>query len=137
MKFYSHWLFLSVLCVLFWGLWGFLSKITADKLNWTTMLGLFCISMAVILMIISPGSFIIKFSKYHLIGLLAGLMGTIGFCFFYISLRKGPASSVIPVTSLYIVIVVILAFIFLKEPLSLKKLLGIISAVLAIYLLSG
>ncbi|MFC1724799.1 EamA family transporter [candidate division KSB1 bacterium] len=137
MKIYHDWRFLSVLSIVLWGLWSFLSKIAGNKLEWGTMLLLFCAGTILVLLIFSPFSFILKPDKTHITGLVAGVTGALGFCFFYMALKKGNASEVIPITSLYIVLAVVLSFIFLKEPVTIKKVLGIISAVAAIFLLSG
>ena len=137
MKIYNDWRFLSVLSIVLWGLWSFLSKIAGNKLEWGTMLLLFCAGTVMVLLIFSPASFNIKPDETYITGLTAGITGALGFCFFYMALKKGNASAVIPITSLYIVLAVILSFMFLKEPITVKKILGIISAVAAIFLLSG
>jgi len=137
MKIFQDWQFLSLLTVIFWGSWGFLSKVATNKLNWSTMLVLFCLSTIVFIIIFSPDAFLLRFDKSSLTGLVAGMFGAFGFCFFYMALQKGLASNIIPVTSLYIVVAVILAFVFLHEPFTVKKAIGILLAVVAIYLLSG
>jgi transporter family protein len=78
-----------------------------------------------------------KLDLYHLIALVAGITGALGFLYFFLALSKGPATVVIPLTSLYVAVSSILALLILSEPLTLKKGLGIISAVLAMILLTG
>lgn len=59
-----------------------------------------------------------------------------GFLYFFNALSKGPATIVIPLTSMYVVISSILAFLFLAEPLSLKKVLGILFAIAAVIMMA-
>jgi transporter family protein len=79
----------------------------------------------------------IKLNTIHLIGLGAGLAGAVGFVYFFIALSRGPASTVIPITSLYVAVASMLALLLLSEPITLKKALGIACAVVAVILLSG
>ncbi|HHE47288.1 MAG TPA: hypothetical protein ENL08_06280, partial [Bacteroidetes bacterium] len=72
-----------------------------------------------------------------LIGLAAGLACAVGFMYFFIAMSRGSASVVIPVTSLYVVVASVMAFIILAGPLTLKKVMGIVCAVIAIVLLAG
>ncbi len=137
MKYFQDWRYLSLMSILFWGLWGFLSKIAGNKLHWGSMLALLCFGTVIVVAVSSPSSFIIKFNRYSLLGLAAGISCALGYYFFYIALQNGTVGTVIPITSMYIVVAVILAFLFLNEPLSIRKMFGILSAILAIYLLSG
>ncbi len=129
------WLKPSLLALLFWGLWGFLTKVGSDKVSWQTMLLYFGICTIVIALVGYKG---IAFGhdKYHLAALLAGIAVTLGYVYFFIAISKGSATTVIPVTSLYVALASILAFIFLAEPITIKKVLGILCAISAVILLS-
>ncbi len=129
------WLRPSLLALLFWGLWGLLTKIGADKVPWQTMLIFFSLGALMVGLIAKPT--MPTLDRYHLIGLLAGISCAFGFMFFYIAIARGEASVVIPVTSLYVAVATIMAFLLLAEPLTIKKTLGILSAIVAIVLLSG
>lgn len=136
MNIYQDWRFFTGLSIICWGLWGFFSKLTVNRLDWATVLVLFSLSSLLVASVSFHHSYSIIFQKSSLIGLLAGITGALGFRFFYQALEQGAASVVIPCSSLYILLVVILAVIFLNEPLTIKKILGIISAIIAIALLS-
>lgn len=136
MKLYSNWQFLTLMSIFFWGLWGFLSKLVANKLEWGTILVLLSIGTFIVALATTPTSFIIKINKPTAIGLLAGIFCALGYFFFYRALVKGDASAVIPISSMYIVVAAILAMIFLDEPITVRKVGGILSAVIAIILLS-
>lgn len=76
------------------------------------------------------------FDSYFWASAGAGLAGALGFLYFFNALSKGPATIVIPLTSMYVVISSILAFLFLAEPLSLKKVLGILFAIAAVIMMA-
>jgi len=136
MNLLQDWRFFTGLSILFWGFWGFFSKMVGDKLDWGSIFILFGLSSFLIAAFSSPQSFSILLNKMSWIALLAGISGGLGFLFFYQALEKGPASLVIPISSLYVLVAAVLAFFFLKEPLTLRKALGILFAVVAIILLS-
>ena len=136
MNLLQDWRFFTGLSILFWGLWGFFSKLVGNKLDWGSIFILFGICSFLIAACSSPQSLSIIVHKISWIALLAGISGALGFLFFYQALEKGSASLVIPISSLYILIAAILAIIFLREPLTLRKAFGILFAVIAIMLLS-
>jgi bacterial/archaeal transporter family protein len=67
---------------------------------------------------------------------LAGAVGSIGSIGFYILVTRKDASVAVPMTAIYPALTAILAFIFLKEQLTIAKAAGIIISVAALYLLS-
>jgi len=136
MKMCTSWQFLTLMSILFWGLWGFLSKVVADKLEWGTILVLLSIGTFIVVLATTPASFALKIDKSMFIGLLAGIFCALGYFFFYRALLKADASAVIPISSLYIVIAAVLAMIFLDEPVTIRRAGGILSAIIAIILLS-
>lgn len=135
-KMYTDWKILSLLSILSWGLWGFLSKVVVNKLECGTILALLAVGTLIVVLITTPASFALKINQQTGLGLLAGILCGFGYFFFYRALHHGEASTVIPITSLYIVIAAILAVIFLREPVTIRKVSGIIAAVVAILLLS-
>ena len=66
---------------------------------------------------------------------MGGLIGGIATIALYGALRQAPASVVIPLSSLGVVITVILSYIFLGETLGVKQLFGVILGILSIILL--
>ena len=69
-------------------------------------------------------------------GLLAGLAGCVGTILFYQLLVREPASLVVPLTSLYPAVTVVLAAAFLHEELAATRIVGIVFALTAVFLLS-
>lgn len=70
------------------------------------------------------------------LALLSGIVGSAGFIGFYLLLTRKDASTAVPLTALYPALTAILAFIFLRESLTLLKVAGIVLAMLAVYFLS-
>lgn len=68
--------------------------------------------------------------------LLAGALGALGTVSLYLTLGAAPASVVIPLSSLYPIVTVVLAYIFLQEELSPMRLLGVGCALAAVWLLT-
>jgi len=129
------WLRPSLLALFFWGLWGFFTKVSADRISWQMLMIFF--GACTFLGGLATGPMKFKIDLWFWLGLFAGLAGALGFLYFYIAISRGQATTVIPLTSLYVAVASVLAFIFLAEPLTLKKILGIAFAVVAMVLLSG
>ncbi|RKX70132.1 hypothetical protein DRP53_06025 [candidate division WOR-3 bacterium] len=131
------WLLFALSAVLVWGFWGYLSKIVAVDLG--GLQGYLIVSIssiaftgAVLIATGLPGS-LPNLPLY----IITGILGGVGTLFFYLAMESGKASVVVPISAQYIVVAAILAFIFLKEPVTMRKILGIIFATVAIILLSG
>ncbi len=136
LKFSEDWRFFAVISIVSWGFWGLLSKAAISKVEWSALLFISGISYVIVALVFEPG-LIKNLGGVNLtIPVLAGITAATGITFFYRALEKGPATSVIPITSMYILVTTILAVILLNEPLTLKKAAGLVSAVIAIILLS-
>ncbi|MCP4723418.1 MAG: DMT family transporter [bacterium] len=136
MKFYQDWRFYTGLSIICWGFWGFFSKMTVNRLDWQTVFLFFGLSTLLVASITSPEAYNNLFNRSAWIGITAGLTGALGFRFFYQALEKGPATVIIPVSAMYILVAVLLTVIFLQEPFTMRKFFGILSAIAAIFLLS-
>ncbi len=134
MQTFASWKALMLLSILFWGLWGFLGKIALVRIGWGPAF-LVVADLAVILMV-KPESFLFRLNTDYFLGALMALAGSLGGLFFYQALEKGPATVVVPGTALYIVFAAALALIFLHEPLTWNRVLGLGCGLLAIFLLS-
>lgn len=137
MNIWNNWKILSLLSLVFWGLWGYLSKVSGSGIDWKIPLALFSISMMAVMVSLSPSTLRESVANLHTVAILAGITGAIGFLFFYRALHLGPASTVIPITSMYIVVAVLLAFFFSGEAVTVRKSAGILLAVASIALLSS
>ncbi|MEO0079714.1 MAG: DMT family transporter [candidate division WOR-3 bacterium] len=127
---------LAILAIIFWGLWGFMSKLLTRSTPvgafalWATVAGI----LPVVLYALGTGTF--SWTKTAPLSLLAGLVGSIATVCFYIALQRGPASVVVPLSGMYILIPALLGYLFLKEPLTLSHIMGLICAALALLFLT-
>ncbi len=128
------WLRPSLLALFFWGLWGFFTKLGADEVPWQTMMIYF--GGCTLLAALATGPVKFRADTANMIGLGAGVAGALGFLYFFLAISRGEASKVIPITSLYVAVSSVLAFVILSEPLTLKKVIGILFAIAAMVLLS-
>jgi transporter family protein len=134
----KNWYLFSLATMACWGAWGVFGKLAAARIN-TKFLILVSItaSFALLWTIFLISGFEVE-KKGPGIGYaaLAGVAGSIGSIFFYLALKDGKTSIVVPLTALYPLVTVALSVLFLKEPLSGIKVLGIILALIAGLLLS-
>jgi len=75
-------------------------------------------------------------NKYVLYACLIGAWWSGIMVLYYTAIARGPLSIVIPIFSLNLIIPAILGFIFLHEPVTVSKVLGLIFASLALVLLT-
>ncbi len=85
--------------------------------------------------------FLLKFkldfnNKGFIFSLLAGISVGLGSIFFVYALTKGKTPVIVALTALYPAITILLACIFLKEQISPKQILGIITASVSFLLLA-
>lgn len=137
----TPWVLLSFLTVFLWGGWGLESKFVVDRISpWLNQV-VFSAGMLPPLVWILFSRRLRSASnsrrKGALYGLLTGILGGAGNIAFYLALaRDGKASVVVPLVGLAPLVTVILALILLKESLNRAQILGLILALLSIYLLS-
>lgn len=133
------WLSAAILCLLSFGLWGFFSRLALIYISPLQML------IYQTLGIILVTSFLIKpyvttttvSAIGSLFAVLTGIAFTLGsILFFTATNQQGKISVVITLTSLYPLITILLAFLFLKESISFQQCIGMVLAVCAMYLLS-
>lgn len=133
-----NWLIFSMLTVIFWGFWGFLIKLASSQLDWqqvfiATSSITFVFSLLTYVSIKPSGETGFQGASYALV---AGVLGALALIFFNIAIKEGEAIVVVPVTSLYPVITVVLSYFILSEKLTFTKGLGVIPALIAIVLVS-
>jgi bacterial/archaeal transporter family protein len=78
----------------------------------------------------------IVWNKYVLYGCLIGVWWSGIMVLYYTAIARGPVSVVIPIFNLNLIIPAVLGFIFLNEPMTVSKILGLIFACLAVVLLT-
>jgi uncharacterized membrane protein len=135
---FPAWLGYAILCILWWGLWGFLSKIGSGSANPLQMQVLFTLGMLPVAlgMLLQMRWKLDRNAGGATYGILSGVatgLGTIGY---YAALRAQNASVVTPITGLFPLLTIVLAFIVLRERLNKVQMGGMLLALASIAILS-
>jgi transporter family protein len=127
---------LSLLALACWGAWGFATKLVSRSQPaegvafWSTLASM----LPVTLFALFGGTG--RWIRPAPLALVSGLAAGVASVLFYVAIKKGPASVVMPLTGMYILIPALLGFIFLKEPLTVTHVLGLTCAGLAVFFLT-
>ena len=133
------WLALSFLCIICWGVFGFLAKLGSSRASPKQMQILFTFGMALPTLIallklrMRPEMDWVGITY----GVLMGICSGVGGLAYFAAMESGNASVVGPVTSLYPLLTVVLAFVFLQERINRVQVFGIILALISISILSS
>jgi len=132
------WLWYALLCIFWWGLWGFLSKIGSGTANPAQMQILFTLGMLPVAlgMLLQMRWKLDRNRGGITYGLLCGLATGLGTLGYYAALQKQDASVVTPVTGLFPVLTVVLAFVVLRERLNKVQMGGMLLALVSMVVLS-
>lgn len=128
---------LAVLALILWGAWGHMSRVLIRDgcppgtfAFWATLVGL----LPVAALALATGT--LRWHRQLPLVAVAGVIGGLATACFYYALRRGPASVVVPISGMYIVIPALLGLLLLREPMTWKHLAGIACAALAVLFLS-
>lgn len=132
----KSWQSYSILAVFVWGIWGLLSKISVDKLGTYQAYLAFSLGAIILPLCMLLFNRMPSIASHVWLGILTGLLGGLGTFLLASALRTGRANAVMPITAQYILITVILATAFYREPLTIQRVAGIVFGVAAIVLLS-
>lgn len=131
---------LLVFIIIAYGVWGFLIKFSIEKIGiWSAATIGFATSIAMGAIVLTytlsrGGQFVLNTTSIILS--LGVVLSTLGVLATYILLEKKYVSMILPLTELYLVIVVLLGIFVLGEKLTLTQLAGIGFAIAAVFLLS-
>ena len=135
------WMVYALVAATCWGIWGVLSKGPSRELSgWMTQM-LFTFALL-------PSALLAGCSKQVRVGtdkprglfwgFVSGLLAAAGNIAFYLALEQGAATAIaIPLTNVYPLVTIVIAWLWFKERLNGVQILGILIAVGAIILLSG
>jgi len=127
---------LAVLALVLWGAWGFLAKTISSQVSpqalafWSTVATV--VPVAVFALTDTTG----KWARPHPLAVGSGLAYGLALVFFFLALRRGPASVVVPLSGMYIIVPAVLGYVLLKEQLTLTHIIGLGFAGLAVLFLS-
>jgi transporter family protein len=130
--------FLAVFSIVMWGVASFFYKIANTNISPI----LVALVASPIYIIIDVSALLIKKPPMQLtttgvgFALLGGLFMGTGTLAFGFLCQRGDAGEVTSITALYPAVTLLCSYFFLKEDLSPKKIIGIVFALLSVYLLS-
>ena len=138
-KLFPKWLLYAIISVLWWGVFGFLGKLGADRISPSQMQFFFTIG---ILPVAALCAFRLRFRiAVERLGvfysLLMGVLAALATLAFFAAMKNGKASLIAPLTSLYPALTVVLAVIFLNEKLNGVQICGLLLAMVSIAILSS
>ena len=133
------WIVFAVFAAIFWGLWGVVSKINSESSSPFMNHILFTLGMIITVPFVFKNTKKVSFNKKGFLwGMLSGVFAVAGNLAIYFAFLKGAQASVaIPVTGLYPLVTIVLAYFMFNEKVNLVQLIGIFIAIPAIILLSG
>ena len=135
----ENWLIPASAALIIYGLWGFLPKLAVTYITPTSAV-IYEVAGAILVGLISlcwVGFQPETHPKGILFAVLTGIAGMLGTLFFFVAASRGKISVVVSMTALYPLITILLAAIFLREPITAKQIMGMLCAVAAIVLLTG
>jgi transporter family protein len=135
----ENWLLPASAALIIYGLWGFFPKLAVTYINPASAL---IYEVAGAMLVGLTSLFWVGFQpeshpKGILFAVLTGVAGMLGTLCFFAAASRGKLSVVVSMTALYPLITILLAAIFLREPVTAKQILGMLCAVAAILLLTG
>jgi transporter family protein len=135
----SSWLSAALAALMFFGLWGFFTKLAVNHIDSKSALIYQTLGVLIIgLITLSTINFKpATDGKGFSYALLTGLTYGIGCLFYFIAASKGKIMTVVTLTSLYPVITILLSYVLLKENINAKQCIGIMLAFVAIILMSN
>ena len=135
---FPKWLFYALLCLFWWGVWAFLAKLGADQMTPMQVQVLFTLGLLPLAFLaLLQLKWNVDTDKRGIVcGVLNGVFTGLGLLAYYAALAKGKASIVAPVTSLFPLLTVLLAFFLLKERMNRVQIMGVVCALTSIFILS-
>jgi bacterial/archaeal transporter family protein len=124
------------LTILMWGLWGFFGKMALER-NMPPV----SVFLAEVLISLLVAAFFVRRAyippqaNWSVFGLFSGAGLAIGLVFYYFALEHAQANMIVPLTSLYPAVTVVLSYIFLHERLSPLQWVGLALLLVGAYLL--
>ncbi|MGD0781865.1 MAG: EamA family transporter [Candidatus Aminicenantales bacterium] len=136
----DQWIIDSLAALLLWGVWGFLGKLASRSLDHRQLVFLSLAGYSLIFLFVAAhgwGRGVLQASpKGAGLALATGLFSGVAYFFFYLGISRGEASRIVTITALYPVISVLLAFLILREAVTITKILGLAMAIGGLILLS-
>jgi transporter family protein len=134
----TGWMAWSLLALFAWGLYGFLPKLAGQHLPPTGAMVYYALGVGFVAAVgaVAGGVPSRPSTAGVALSFFTGVCGALGGLAYFFTLREAPVSVAAPLTALYPVITLLLAFVILREPISARQWLGVVMAVVAIWLIA-
>ena len=135
----SQWLVPSSVALLLWGVWAFLPKLTMQYIHPKSAvvyeaLGGLLVAAAVLAFVgFRPETN----ARGMALALITGVLGLLGAFGYLYAVSKGPVALISTMTALYPIVTILLAYLVLGEPITMKQGIGLIMALVAIVLITS
>jgi transporter family protein len=131
----KHWVLPAFVTLICWGIWGFIPKITTRYIHPMSAMVYEAIGVGIMALVVL---ILLGFRpeihpKGISLAVLTGILGITGALGFLFAIKSGKVSVVAMFTAMSPVVTVVLAFLLLKEPITVRESLGIACALAAIY----
>jgi uncharacterized membrane protein len=138
----AHWLWPALVSLGVFGLWGLQSKVVSERISpaMNQILSTPGLLAMALLLWLSREESSQSSTTHRMVGIgnafLTGVLGAVGNMTFYEALRQGgKAAIVVPLTTLYPMVTLALAALFLREKIKVRQWAGILLALIAILIL--
>ncbi len=133
------WIAPATLTFIFWGLWGFLPKITTRFINPTSAIVYEAlIGLPVALIIMAIMRFQIQTEPRGVVlASITGVLGLLGALGYLVAVTRGPVSLITAYVALAPALTILLAMVFLGETLALRQWVGVGMALAAVFLIAA
>ena len=132
------WFIFALITIVLWGFWGFFPKLATGYIDpksalfWEAVGSVFVGGVMFFVLHFHPET---NFRGAFFAG-ITGIFGLLGALTFFFALSKGKASIIVTMTALYPVFVILLSYFILHETITIKQVVGIFLAFVAMTLLA-
>lgn len=133
------WFFIALLALVNFGLWGFFSKLAIDHVDVKSAFFYQTIGAAVVglLGLYLTGLKPVVEPRGVVYGLLTGGAYSLGCLLYFVAIQRGSVNTVVTMTALYPLVTILLSVLFLHEVINLRQTLGVLCAIVAMFLFVG
>jgi transporter family protein len=134
----ASWITLSLGYVVVVGVLGITTKLALRGLNWPAIIVCTAsVYAAAAIVLLARGGLRTEQGAPLLFGIVTGVLACAALVLLFIALTSGPATRVVPLTSAYPVVTVVLGVMVLSEPLTFRTVLGAAFVVTGVVVLTS
>ena len=135
----SSTLILALVSMLGWGVGGFVAKIASNRIGnhavFWEIVGYTLVAVIWAFCVLKSG--VASADRLGIgLALVAGVVGSVGGVLYFVLLARESLGLVTALTALYPLVAVVLGVVFLHESVTIQRIVGVLFAVVAVYLLS-